>query len=129
MLIMKPINSFIHVPSELLNQNNYTLKNKTSYAVCSLSLLSAAIAAAMEGAKCLNVSLSLSSLSPNGDALDANRDSTSLSVKNGWSWFLAFPVMKEEFSLLLFSLCMLSSTVSLTYKDPKRVRRKYLDIS
>lgn len=51
--------------------------------VCSLSLLSAAIVAAIEGAKYLSDSLPFSSFSSNGDALDANRDSTSLRVKKG----------------------------------------------
>lgn len=53
----------------------------------SLSLLSAAIAAAMEGGRYLRLSLSVLSSSVFGalDGAVVKRDSTSLSVKIGWS--------------------------------------------
>lgn len=88
--------------------------------VCSLSLLSAAVAAATEGGKCIKLSVAFSSLEGAGATL--NKDSTSLSVKMGWSWFFLFPLTNEPIFLLLFSLYMLSSTVSFTYykKDSKK---------
>lgn len=89
-------------------------------AVSSLSLLSAATPAATEGGKCLRLSVALSSFSGTVDATVANRDSTSLRVKTGWSWFLVFPLMNELVFLLLFNLYRLSSTVFLTYTQEKR---------
>jgi hypothetical protein len=38
------------------------------------------------------------------DGTVANRDSTSLRVNKGWSWFFVFPLMNELALLLLFSI-------------------------
>lgn len=85
---------------------------------CSLTLLSAATAAATEGGKCLKLP-GVSCSSPPGvvSCTVVNRDSTSLSVNAGWSWFLVFPLVNESVFLLLFSLFMLSSTVFFTYNS------------
>lgn len=84
------------------------------YIVCSLSLLSAAVTAATEGGKCIKLSVGFSWPSGMVEEATVNKDSTSLTVKTGWSWFFLFPLRNEPVFLLLFSLYKLSSTVSFT---------------
>lgn len=93
-------------------------KEKQHHVRCSLSLFSAAIAAATDGGKCLRFVFVLGFSSLSGTvrgALDS-KASTSFRVKTGWSWFLVFPLINEWLLLLLFNLYRLSSTVSFTWQ-------------
>lgn len=91
--------------------------------VLSISLLSAATAAARDGGRWLKLPLSFSIDS--GSSLEGatlNRDSKSLRVNTGWSIFFLFALMYDELVLLLFNLYMLSSTVFCTYQANKKMR-------
>ena len=99
----------------------WTKRSKQNHVLCSLSLLSAAIAVATDGGKCLRFVFVLWFSSLSGivsGALDS-KASTSFRVKTGWSWFLVLPLMNEWLLLLLFNLYILSSTVSFTYNTSK----------
>ena len=104
------------VASLKCNKTHLWSEEQQNHVLCSLSLLSAAIAAAIDAGKCLRFEFVLGFSSFSGivnGALDS-KDSTSFRVKTGWSWFFVFPLMNEWLLLLLFNLYMLSSTVSFT---------------
>ena len=78
---------------------------KNCHASCCFSLLSAAMAAATEGGKCIKLPVRFSSLcEAEEEGTGVNKASRSLSVKRGWSRFFVFPLMNEFVFLLLFSL-------------------------
>lgn len=94
-LIIMRLGRLVYV--KLIFQKNY-------HVACCFSLLSAAIAAATEGGKCIKLPVGFSSLCGTEEGTGVNKASRSLSVRRGWSWFFVFPLMNELVFLLLFSL-------------------------